>query len=768
MGPPDAYSVQRKSVVVRLNDLQVFCMLEPMFRVLSHGKLSVLLFHKVPRERSPLVPQEIDLAGFTRVVEAAKSVFRIIPLNEAVTALRAGRLPPRAACITFDDGYRDWGLDLVPTLKRLQVHATFFITTGQFRGHPIWSERILHAVTRAPDTLQQLILDEVEMPVVPMATPDNRRAAVLALEQQLKYLTLDARERALVQLETCCGTEAGAVEVMPTSDLRALHSAGFGIGSHTVSHPILTSCSPEAAMREIGEAREHLEGLIGGRVDGFAYPNGISGQDFNASHISMVQRAGYRYAVTTDWGVATVDHSAFQIPRFTPWGPSFVRMAGQWARNLLRRPGTLQEHSAQPRRALMVAFHFPPQAGSSGVLRTANFVKNLPRLGWRPDVLTARPMAYEDTRADLVDSVPSTTQVLRAAGLDAARHLSVFGKYPLMLALPDRWSTWWLPAVLKGLRQIRREPIDVIWSTYPLATAHLIGATLSRITGLPWVADFRDPMVSSTQPPERLKRRIWERLERYVLTHAQLCVFTTERAVASYRERYPEAADRCVMVQNGYDDDVFTDVQSDRRGVPANKLLLLHSGLIYPKDRDPVQFFAAVAALLREGQLQREHLHIRFRAPVHGAEVMRVAEANGVGDLVEISSSLPHKDAIAEMMGADLLLIFQGSGFNAQIPAKIYEYLRAQRPVLAVVDRRGDTAALAAQFRQVLVADIASREETQAALSEWLQRRDRPEAAAEFAANLVLLAKSSRSYHAQLLAQHLDATVRPLAAAVKP
>lgn len=736
-------------------------MLEPIFRVLSMGKLSVLLFHKVPLHANPLVPHELDLVAFTNALEAARSLFRIIPLADAVTALRAGTLPPRAACITFDDGYRDWARGAVPVLQRLQLHATFFITTGQFSGQPIWSERILHAVSVAPPSLQSLDLGVPELGALSTGSTAERRDSIARIEAHLKYMPLAERERAMQRLEACCGVERQDVDVMPAAELRALHSAGFGIGSHTVGHPILARCGSEEAYREIAEAREHLEGLVGGRVDGFAYPNGIPDRDFDASHIDMVRRAGYRYAVTTGWGTANADASPFQIPRFTPWGPSFGKMAWQLASNL-RRPSTmLDEQQGQPRRALMVAFHFPPQSGSSGVLRTANFVKNLPPLGWRPDVLSARPRAYEQVRTDLIESIPPATKVLRAGALDAARHLSVAGKYPLAFALPDRWSTWWIPGVLAGLRHIRRERSDLIWSTYPIATAHLIAATLARLTGLPWVADFRDPMVSEGYPKEPAKQRLWQRLERHVLEHAQLCVFTTERAAATYRQRYPQAAHRCVVVENGYDDDVFIGVQPDRQGVPSDKLLLLHSGLIYPRDRDPSGFFAAVAELLRRGVLQRDRLLIRFRAPVHGEDVARIAQAHGLADVVDITGPVPHAKAIAEMMAADLLLIFQGSGFNAQIPAKIYEYLRAQRPVMAVVDPAGDTAKVAAQYRQVVIAAIDSPQENEAALQQWLQTRADPGLSADFAANLARLSTSSRAHHARLLAAHLDGAVRP-------
>lgn len=735
-------------------------MLEPIFRVLSMGKLSVLLFHKVPLQANPLVPHELDLAAFTNALEAARSLFRIIPLADAVTALRAGTLPRRAACITFDDGYIDWARGAVPVLQRLQLHATFFITTGQFSGQPIWSERILHAVSVAPPSDRTLDLGVPELAGLSLGSPDARRESIARIEAHLKYMPLVERERAMLQLEACCGVQTREVDVMPAADLRALHSAGFGIGSHTVGHPILARCGGDEAYREIAEAREHLEGLVGGRVDGFAYPNGIPAKDFDASHIDMVRRAGYRYAVTTGWGTADADASPFQIPRFTPWGPSFGKMAWQLARNLRRAPSPLDEQQGQSRRALMVAFHFPPQSGSSGVLRTSNFVKNLPPLGWRTDVLSAQPRAYEQVRTDLIESIPPSTKVLRAGALDAARHLSVVGKYPLAFALPDRWSTWWLPGVVSGLRHIRRERSNLIWSTYPIATAHLIAATLARLTGLPWVADFRDPMVSEGYPKEPAKQRMWQRLERHVLENARLCVFTTERAAATYRQRYPHAAQRCVVVENGYDDDVFVGVQPDRQGVAPDKLLLLHSGLIYPQDRDPSGFFAAVSELLRRGVLERDRLLIRFRAPVHGEDVARVAQAHGLADIVDIAGPLPHAKAIAEMMAADLLLIFQGSGFNAQIPAKIYEYLRAQRPVMAVVDRAGDTAKVAAQYQQVVIAAIDSAAENEAALRQWLELRADPDCAAAFAANLARLATSSRSHHAKLLAAHLDGAVQ--------
>src|SRR4051812_39823921 len=134
------------------------------------------------------------------------------------------------------------------------------------------------------------------------------------------------------------------------------------------------------------------------------------------------------------------------------------------------------------KRILMVVFHFPPFAGSSGVQRTLRFVRQLPRFGWEPLVLTAHPRAYERRATDLADEVPDGTVVERAFALDAAAHLSVGKRYPGFLARPDRWMVWRMGALLPGLQLIRRLRPCAIWSTYPIATAHMIGADLHRLS----------------------------------------------------------------------------------------------------------------------------------------------------------------------------------------------------------------------------------------------------------------------------------------------
>src|SRR5262249_1754143 len=146
---------------------------------------------------------------------------------------------------------------------------------------------------------------------------------------------------------------------------------------------------------------------------------------------------------------------------------------------------------------------------SSGAHRTTRFVRYLPQHGWSPVILSAHPRAFPPGARGVVprdEPVPA----VRAFALDTTRHLSMPGATLKLPALPDRWAPWWLGGVAAGLRAVRRHRPQVLWSTYPIATAHLIGLTLQRLTRLPWVADFRDPLTEDGYPPDRLTRRAYQ------------------------------------------------------------------------------------------------------------------------------------------------------------------------------------------------------------------------------------------------------------------
>ncbi|MGA8147380.1 MAG: glycosyltransferase [Gallionellaceae bacterium] len=356
------------------------------------------------------------------------------------------------------------------------------------------------------------------------------------------------------------------------------------------------------------------------------------------------------------------------------------------------------------KRILMIAYHFPPLAGSSGIQRTLRFAKHLPEFGWEPLVLTAHPRSYERTSHDLLAEIPEGTVVVRAPAFDTARHFSIAGRYPGVLARPDRWISWLPGATLCGLSMVRRYQANVIWSTYPIATAHLVGAALRKLSGLPWVADFRDPMAQDGYPSDPRTWQSFKRIEERATREATLCTYTTPGAARLYSVRYPQAASRFKVIENGYDEESFSSLTPGGAPLNPGKITLLHSGIVYPSERDPTQFLQVIRSLIDTGRISADQLRVRFRASMHEDFLRTLTDKFGLNECIELFPPIEYRNALDEMMRADILLIVQASNCNDQIPAKLYEYLRAGRPILALTDPVGDTANL---LRQAGIDTIA-------------------------------------------------------------
>lgn len=358
------------------------------------------------------------------------------------------------------------------------------------------------------------------------------------------------------------------------------------------------------------------------------------------------------------------------------------------------------------RRVLLVSYYFPPSAQSSGHLRTLGFARYLPDYGWEPVVLSAHARSYSKTDPDSVARIPPGCAVHRAFALDARKHFGIRGKYPSVLAQPDRWGSWWIGAVPLGLRMIKRYNIRAIWSTYPIMTSHWIAHTLHRLSGLPWIADFRDPVTIADVGRSRLTATVRAFLESRVVLHADCAAFTTPGAAALYSERYPDAAkeDRIAIIPNGFDEEAFANLPG--YAPHSGPLHLVHSGTLYAEGRDPTAFFEALAELRNRSAETACELRVTLRASGNEDRYSELAERVGVADIVSLAPAIPYADALRESAQADGLLLFQGREFNRQIPTKAYEYIRLGRPIFAMTDTRGDTAALLEGVNGAMVAPL--------------------------------------------------------------
>jgi hypothetical protein len=414
------------------------------------------------------------------------------------------------------------------------------------------------------------------------------------------------------------------------------------------------------------------------------------------------------------------------------------------------------------KRALLIAFHFPPQSESSGIQRTLSFAKNLGDVDgsqWDPMVLSAHPMAYERKNSSQLDGLPASLIVSRPYALDSKRHLGLFGRYPEIIALPDRWISWWLFAVPAALWLIARQRPAVIWSTFPIATAHLIGLTVQRLTGLPWVADFRDPMLQDKFPKTRLQRKAFQWIEQRTITRCSKAIFTTQGALEAYVGRFPASLHhKFCVIENGYDEETFgaSEARAQHPAGPSasdGRITLLHSGVLYTEGRDPAEFFRAIAVLKKQGRVSAANFRVILRAPGEIPYFTKLANTCGVADIVSIAPPVPYQAALSEMLAVDGLLIFQGTPFNTQIPAKIYEYFRARKPILGLLDPLGETARAlgAAGFRHT--ASMTSLDDIVTTLDNFIQQIQTGKA---HIADDELVNASSRKHRAKQLAQVFD------------
>jgi len=391
------------------------------------------------------------------------------------------------------------------------------------------------------------------------------------------------------------------------------------------------------------------------------------------------------------------------------------------------------------KRVLMIAYHFPPCRGSSGIQRTLKFSRFLPEHNWQPIVLAPNKGAYAMVGDDLMAEIHPNTIVARSWALDISRHLSIKGIYFNGLAIPDRWNSWVLSAVPKGLMLIKKYEPDLIWCTYPIASAHIIGLSLHSITKIPLIADFRDPMVYETWPIDTRIRKVHEIVERKIVRKCSRAVFTSPSSVKLYADRYPDLPDsKWEVISNGYDEENFREING--KNISNHKhsnapLVLVHSGLMEQEDRDPTTFFQVLSEMVDQKSVSSENLKIILRATGHDEKYQTQITQYNLQGIVHLMPQIGYNEALAEMQAADGLLIFQGTTCNRQIPAKAYEYLRSYKPIFVMADKRGDTARLILDGGIHTISTIDNLEEMRNDFPKFLnsvRNNDAPIASTEY------------------------------------
>lgn len=304
----------------------------------KNNRFTILTYHRVLSGPDPLRSDEYDAASFAWQMRLLTTHFTVLSLNGAIEALWSGRLPPRAVCVTFDDGYLDNVENALPILLENNIQATFFISTAFLDGGCMWNDTVIEAIRLAPGPV--LDLDDYGLDRYSLATREDRARTVRNLLRAIKYLDSGQRMRVVEQIHARAGADMPRGIMMRPEHIRQLSRVGMEVGGHTMRHPILTRIGDADAATEIADGKRALEEILGHPVRYFAYPNGVPHRDYDRRHVQMVKDIGFNAAVTTSSGSVTGSSDLFQLPRFAPWDREPTRFALRLLQNY-RRAGEI-------------------------------------------------------------------------------------------------------------------------------------------------------------------------------------------------------------------------------------------------------------------------------------------------------------------------------------------------------------------------------------------------------------------------------------------
>lgn len=375
--------------------------------------------------------------------------------------------------------------------------------------------------------------------------------------------------------------------------------------------------------------------------------------------------------------------------------------------------------AVRPPRLLMIVNFFPP-AGGGGVYRPLSFVKYLSRLGWDLTVVTPRPGEFWISDPELADQVPSAVRVVRTASLSGLRLLAAargggggagarrssagFGalrRLGELALLPDTYAGWIPFAFAAADRLAGSERFDAIYSTSPPDSSHLAARAVARRRRIPWVADFRDPVINLRlrDPATPLHRALLERMERSV-ERADLVLVTTEEQEEAVLRRNPRA--RVARIPNGYDEEDFA---GEAAPPPADAFTVTHCGML-TLGRSVRPFLEGLAIFARSSPERAAATRVSFVGARESANE-EWARRLGLAQAVRFEDNLPHRAVVRRERESHVLLLVKHDDprYSGLVPGKLYEYIGARRPILAVVPE-GEAARIVRRLNRGEVAGI--------------------------------------------------------------
>jgi glycosyltransferase involved in cell wall biosynthesis len=366
---------------------------------------------------------------------------------------------------------------------------------------------------------------------------------------------------------------------------------------------------------------------------------------------------------------------------------------------------------------LVIDYFFPPLAGAA-VQRTLGFVRYLARFGWQPIVLTVQAGDWNLHDTSLLEKIPESVDVLRTASIEPLRlarriftrasaegnrysseprfRVSALKESIRRLQGLERWVFFpdrrvgWVPfAVARTLRTSRSRAIDLVYSSSAAVSSHVIAYIVKKILGTAWVADFQDPWAEGAASclfPSPLHASLARRLEGSILRSADHVTVAADPIRRSFEGRNKQIPPgKVTLIPSGYDPAAFAGVRAVRR----SKFTITHFGSFYAA-RSPEPFLEALGQCVQEHPQLSADLEVLFLGtfdPALRAVAVRTIDHWKLHDVVRLEGAVPHAVGVGLLVSSDVLAIIADPGQWARstVPAKLYEYLAAKRPILALL-----------------------------------------------------------------------------------
>lgn len=355
------------------------------------------------------------------------------------------------------------------------------------------------------------------------------------------------------------------------------------------------------------------------------------------------------------------------------------------------------------RRLLLITYVYPPSS-SVGAIRPTGLTKYLARFGWEAVVLTPkvqgahrREQVIETEYRDVLEdwkarlSLDRKRGVHEQFGLPTAKkpssvlpHTRALKFLKGLLTYPDP-SKGWIPFALGAIRELRQQgrPFDAVISTSPPITTHLIACEAKRILACPWIADLRDLWAQNLTPNVSTFQLLQTGLEKRTLSQADALVAVSEPWADRLRQRYSSKS--IYAITNGFDPEQFVS-----RPPLTRQFCITHPGLLYEGLRDPSLLFEVIRDLIKSGHMSADDVRIRFYGPREDW-VTPLIRQYGLEGVVEVLGTIPRENVLQREMESQVLLLlgWNGSRDVGLHNGKLFEYLGARRPILALFGSRG-------------------------------------------------------------------------------